>query len=242
MTSARQITPVERRFVLMIDQLVVFVALHWLLLVVLALVIYAGLPIFAPVLMHYGVTGPADAIYRVYSLTCHQLSYRSFFLFGSQPAYNIDQLHALVPSAADEGMLSLYWRDYLGNPDLGFKMAWCERDAAIYLAMILASVIFAGLRRQLKPLNWRVYLLFVAPIAVDGLWQLVTSPTLLLPFLPVHESTPALRLLTGALFGLGSVWFIFPYIQVAMSDAHTDALAQYRRGKEHESALSKVNK
>jgi uncharacterized membrane protein len=187
--------------------------------------------------MYYGMTAPADVIYRVYSLTCHQLSYRSFFLFGAQPAYNIDQLHALIPRAADESMLSLYWRDFIGNPDLGFKMAWCERDAAIYLAMILGSVAFAVVRQQLKPLNWRVYLLFVIPIAVDGLWQLVTSPVDLLPFLPTHESTAALRVLTGALFGLGSVWLIFPYVQVAMRDAHTDALAQYQRGRAHESAL-----
>ena len=237
MTSTRQISSAERRFVLWIDQIVIFVAQHWLLLVVLALMVYAGLPVLAPVLMYYGMTAPADVIYRVYSLTCHQLSYRSFFLFGAQPAYNIDQLHALIPGAADESMLSLYWRDFIGNPELGFKMAWCERDAAIYLAMILGSVAFAVVRQQLKPLNWRIYLLFVIPIAVDGLWQLVTSPVDLLPFLPTHESTAALRVLTGALFGLGSVWLIFPYVQVAMRDAHTDALAQYQRGRAHESAL-----
>jgi uncharacterized membrane protein len=237
MTSTRQISPAERRFVLFIDQIVVFVAQHWLTLVVLALGVYAGLPVVAPVLMHYGMTGPADAIYRVYSLTCHQLSYRSFFLFGAQATYNIDELHALVPGGANEGMLSFYWRDFLGNPELGFKMAWCERDAAIYLAMILGSAMFAAVRQRLKPLNWRVYLLFVAPIAIDGLWQLVTSPTVFLPFLPVHESTAGLRVLTGALFGLGSVWLIFPYVQAAMRDAHTDALAQYQRGKAHESEL-----
>lgn len=237
MTSTRQISPAERRIILIIDRIVVFVAQHWLLLVILALTVYAGLPVLAPVLMHYGMTGLADAIYRVYSLTCHQLAYRSFFVFGAQPAYSIDQLHALVPGAAGESMLSLYWRDFLGNSELGFKMAWCERDAAIYFAMILGSVLFAMVRRQLKPLNWRVYLCFVAPIVIDGLWQLMTSPTLLLPFLPVHESTAALRVLTGALFGLGSIWLIFPYVQVAMRDAHTDALAQYQRGKAHESAL-----
>lgn len=237
MTSTRQISPAERRFILLVDRIVIFVAQHWLTLVVLALGVFAGLPVLAPVLMRYGVAGPADAIYRVYSLTCHQLSYRSFFLFGAQPTYNIDQLHALVPGGADESMLSLYWRDFLGNPELGFKMAWCERDAAIYLAMILGSVMFAMSRERLKPLNWRIYLLFVAPIAIDGLWQLVTSPTDLLPFLPVHESTVELRLLTGALFGLGSVWLIFPYVQVAMREAHADALAQYQRGKAHEAAL-----
>ena len=41
----------------------------------------------APVLMKAGWTTPANWIYKAYSLVCHQLSYRSFFLFGEQYAY-----------------------------------------------------------------------------------------------------------------------------------------------------------
>jgi hypothetical protein len=97
--------------------------------------------------------------------------------------------------------------------------------------------LFGLARTRLKPLNWRVYLLFLVPIAIDGLWQLFTSPLVILPFLPTHESDPLLRGITGALFGLGSIWLIYPYVQEAMRDAHADAQAQYQRGRAHEAAL-----
>lgn len=232
----RQITPAERRFILLIDRLVVLVTAHWLWLAILALVVFDGLPILAPVLMHYGITGPADAIYRVYSLTCHQLAYRSYFFFGAQPVYSTEQLQAAL-GVTNPASDPQYWRDFLGNAQLGFKMAWCERDAAIYTALLLGSILFGWVRTRLQPLDWRVYLLLLAPMAIDGLWQLFTSPLVILPFLPTHESDYLLRGITGALFGFGSVWLIYPYLEVAMRDARADAEGQYQRGKAHQVGL-----
>ena len=44
----------------------------------------------------------------------------------------------------------------------------------------------------------------------------------ILPFIdspiPVHETTPLLRTLTGSLFGLATVWLAYPHIQDAMDD------------------------
>ncbi len=237
MTTARQITPAERRFILIVDRFIISVTKHWLLLAIFALLILDGLPFLAPVLMHYGITGPADAIYRVYSFTCHQLSYRTFFFFGEQPAYTTDQLQSALDVTAPASDL-IYWRDVVGNPQLGFKMAWCERDAAIYTALLLGSILFGLVRTRLKPLNWRVYLLFLVPMAIDGLWQLFTSPVDFLPFLPTHESDALLRGITGALFGIGSIWLIYPHLEEAMRDARADAESQYQRGKAHQAAPS----
>jgi len=235
--SPRQITPAERRFVLFVDRIIVFITKRWLLLVILALLVFDGLPFLAPVLMHVGLAGLADVIYRAYSLTCHQLAYRTFFLFGQQPAYTIEQLQnalRVTNPAGDE----FYWRDFLGNSQLGFKMAWCERDAAIYTTLLIGSLLFGLVRTRLKPLNWRVYLLFLVPMAVDGLWQLFTSPLDILPFLPTHESDALLRGVTGALFGIGSVWLVYPYLEEAMRDACAEAEWQYQSGKAHQATLS----
>ena len=60
---------------------------HWLRWVLLLVAIYVGLPFAAPTLMHFGLTGPANAIYTMYSPLCHQLSFRSWFLFGEQFQY-----------------------------------------------------------------------------------------------------------------------------------------------------------
>lgn len=236
-TNDAQASPAMRRFILFVDRLIVLIADHWLLLVILSLLVFDGLPFLAPALMHYGITGPADAIYRVYSLTCHQLAYRSYFFFGAQPVYTTEQLQSAL-GVTNPASDAFYWRDFLGNPQLGFKMAWCERDAAIYTALLLASVLFGLVRTRLKPLKWRVYLLFITPMAIDGLWQLFTSPIVILPFLPTHESDYLLRGITGALFGLGSVWLIYPYLEEAMRDVKVQAHSQYQHGKTHEAALN----
>jgi uncharacterized membrane protein len=236
-TSDAQMSPAMRRFILFIDRLIVLIADHWLLLVILSLLVFDGLPFLAPVLMHLGLTGPAESIYQVYGLTCHQLAYRTFFFFGEQSVYTTEQLQSAL-GVTNPASDAFYWRDFLGNPQLGFKMAWCERDAAIYTTLLLASILFGLVRTRLKPLNWRVYLLLITPMAIDGLWQLLTSPIVILPFLPTHESDYLLRVITGGLFGLGSVWLIYPYVEEAMRDVKVQAHSQYQRGKTHEAALN----
>ncbi len=226
MTTSAPASPQLRRFIIVVDRLVVFIAQHWLFIVNVFLFIFAGLPVLAPILMHYGLTAPADLIYRGYSLTCHQLSERTYFFFGTKPVYTVTELETLLNVHGED---PLYWRGFIGNAELGYKMAWCERDHAIYFALMLAGIGFAFVRNTLKPLNWRWYLLFITPMAIDGTWQLFTSPIVILPFLPIHESDWLLRTITGVLFGIGSVWLIYPYVQDAMRDAYTDARDQLQR-------------
>ena len=60
---------------------------HWLALANSFLLGFAALPALAPLLHAGGMAGPADAIVRAYSLVCHQLPSRSYFLAGWQMAY-----------------------------------------------------------------------------------------------------------------------------------------------------------
>jgi uncharacterized membrane protein len=225
------VSPRTRRFIMAVDRIVLFITRFWLWLAIISIMIFAGLPSLAPVLMHVGMTAPAEWIYKAYSLTCHQLAYRTFFFFGTQSSYTIDQLqHAL--NVTNDAADAFFWRDFIGNAQLGYKMAWCERDAAIYVAMILAFVVMGLFNRAIPKLDWRVYIIIaILPMALDGAWQLVTSPLHILPFLPVHESTALLRTITGALFGTGSVWLVFPYLADAMRDAHRDARYQFERAR-----------
>jgi hypothetical protein len=39
-----------------------------------------------------------------------------------------------------------------------------------------------------------------------------------LSFYPIRESTPFLRALTGALFGIGNAWLAYPYIEESMQE------------------------
>jgi len=227
-THSNSASPLLERFVSAVNRTVVFITRYWLAVTIVFFGLFAGLPVLAPVLMHFGFTAPADLIYRVYSVTCHQLAYRSYFFFGEQSAYTIAELQAAL-NTTHPASDPFFWREVNGNAVLGFKMAWCERDAAIYASMLFAFLLFGLLRTRVKQLDWRAYLLFVIPMAIDGVWQLVTSPLYLLPFLPQHESSAELRAITGALFGFGSVWLVFPHIDRAMRDAYQDIVEQAAR-------------
>lgn len=85
----------------------------------------------------------------------------------------------------------------------GEQMAFCQRDTAIFAAMLIGGLVFAAMRARLAPLSLRVLATLALPMAVDGLTQLVG----------LRESTWELRVLTGGLFGLGIVWLVLPHLQ-----------------------------
>jgi uncharacterized membrane protein len=194
--------------------MVLGIARHWVAFFGIALLLYVGIPFLAPVLMQVGLTGPARAIYLIYSPACHQLPDRSYFLFGEQRVYSLEELEAasVLPG---EGLLER--RRFIGDETLGWKVALCERDVAIYGSMVLAGVVFALLRGRVRRLPLPVFVLFVIPIAVDGLTQLFGLRT----------STWWLRTLTGALFGAGVVWLVYPYIQESMDDIRRNLEKKY---------------
>jgi uncharacterized membrane protein len=223
MTTSTPASPRMRRFIIAVDRFIIFVTRRWLALANAAIFLFAGLPFLPPVLMHYGLILPADLIYKVYSFTCHQLSYRTYFFFGEQTVYPIGDLQRIL-GVSNPASDIFYWREFIGNPQMGYKMAWCERDMAIYLAMLLTGILFSLLRSHLKPLNWRIYLLFITPMAIDGFTQLFG----------LRESDWILRTITGVLFGFASIWLVYPYVEEAMRDAFAQAKDQYQRARARE--------
>jgi uncharacterized membrane protein len=85
----------------------------------------------------------------------------------------------------------------------GYQMAYCQRNAAIYTSIFVGGIIYALVRRRLPRLGLRPYLVLIAPMALDGFTQLFG----------LRESTWELRVVTGALFGLATVWLIFPFLE-----------------------------
>ena len=208
------------------DRLSIWIARHWLFSVNLLFIIYLGLPILAPVLMKVGISTPANVIYTAYSPLCHQLGFRSFFIFGEQPYYPRASagLTGVISfgqaTGLDENDL-LAARKFLGNEQLGYKIALCERDVAIYGAIIVFGFIFGLSKRKIPPLNWILWLVFaIVPIGLDGFSQLFSQIPLafISNVLPYRESTPLLRLITGFLFGFGTAWFGLPYVEESMRE------------------------
>ena len=195
------------------NKLVTGIARHWLALFNIAWGLYVFLPFLAPIFMALGLTGPARVIYSVYSFACHQLPDHSYFFFGDLLT---PHLHDLEAGGMEAGLNLFGQRRFIGNDDTGFKVAICQRDIAIYGSVLLAGLFYALTRRQARPLNWRLYILFLIPIAVDGTTQLFG----------LRESTWLLRSVTGALFGIASVWLAYPYVEDAMRDVLEDELVR----------------
>jgi len=197
------------------DAFVVGIARHWLAMFNLAVAVYLLLPFLAPTMMHLGWAGPAQAIYGIYSFACHQLPDHSYFLFGQEPLYSLRMLEA---GSMPEGLNILQRRYFIGDETLGYKVALCQRDIAIYGSVLLAGLIFGVTRRQVRSPSLKVYALFLIPIALDGLTQMFGFRT----------STWWLRTLTGALFGAASVWLAYPYLDEAMDDLLRTEQARHR--------------
>jgi len=214
------------------DRVSFWIARRYLLLLNLFMFLYVGLPFLAPTLMEMGATFPAKAIYRIYSPLCHQFGFRSFYLFGDQAFYPLAEANISGVKTFEDvtGILHLddpysYTRfdarKYVGNETVGYKVALCERDVAIYGAILLFGIIFSLTGRRIKSLHWMLWLLIgLGPIGLDGFSQLFSQFNWewLAAILPYRESTPFLRVLTGALFGLSTAWFAYPNIEESMNE------------------------
>jgi uncharacterized membrane protein len=204
------------------DRFSAWISNHYMFVLNTLVLIYLGLPFLAPTLMSAGYTRPATTIYRFYGLVCHQLAFRSFFIFGDQAAYPREAagVSGLTPFGVATGVAEddeLAARAYIGEPGIGYKVALCERDVAIYGGILLFGLVFSLTGRRIKPLPWYLWLLIgILPIAVDGFSQLLSQPPL--NFFPYRESTPLLRSITGFLFGLTTAWFGFPIVEESMAD------------------------
>jgi uncharacterized membrane protein len=171
---------------------------HWLITLNIALGVFLLGAFAAPVLAASGLQPAADWLYAAYHFTCHQWAFRSFFFFGPGTAliavYDQSQLITLTgdPFGA------------IGGPELGWKMAFCERDLAIYLGLLAVGLLYAR-RRGMRPAGFITYAILILPMAIDGFTQLFGW----------RESTWQLRVVTGLLFGLASAWLVLPRLDAS---------------------------
>ena len=119
-------------------------------------------------------------------------------------------------------------RRYTGDETVGYKVALCERDIAIYAGILLFGIVFSLTGRRLGALPWQLWLLIgLVPIGLDGLSQLVSQPPF--NFFTLRESTPYMRILTGALFGISTAWFGYPLVEETMHETRQVMAAKRKR-------------
>jgi uncharacterized membrane protein len=222
-TDRAPLTGRAREQAINLNRLILGFARHWLAVFNVAILAFIGLPFAAPILMRTGATTPARWIYSAYSPFCHQYAFRSWFLFGPSAAYPLSR--AEVPGATYGAATGLAENDFvsarafIGNEAVGYKVALCERDVAIWGSLLVAGILFSFVRGRLRPLSTLGWVAIgIVPIALDGGSQLLSAFPGFSAVLPLRESTPLLRTITGGLFGMANVWMAYPYVEESMSE------------------------
>lgn len=215
---------------------------HWLGALTVVLGVYAGLPWLAPLFMQLGWTGPAQGIYLLYSTQCHQLPERSFFLFGPKAMLSL----ADVQSAWQSTLNPFILRQFIGNPEVGWKVAWSDRMVALYTSLFAASVVVAIRRRRIRPLPIWAALLLALPMVIDGSTHFVSDlaglgqgfrdtnawlavltgnglPAAFYAGDALGSFNSWMRLITGALFGISIGFWALPYLESLSRAAHPGA-------------------
>lgn len=211
-----------------------YLSRHWLLFVNTGYGLFIGLTAVAPLLLALGLDGPAWLLYRAYALNCHQLPQRSYFLFGP---HGIDtySLQQVLGWGANPTNL----RSFVGNPEIGFKMAMAHRTTAIFAAILMGGLVYVLFRRRAKGLSWKWYVALMAPMVLDGFSHVISEVTGLgfrqtnawaawltgsafgVAFYTgttIGSLNWLLRTLTGALAGMASVWLLYPRIDEAVRE------------------------
>lgn len=198
---------------------------------------YVILPFLAPVFMATGWSTPGKAIYWIYSFLCHQLPERSYFLFGPKISYTLPEIHSVWKDTNDMAIL----RQFIGNAQMGWKVAWSDRMVSMFTSLWVFGILWGGLKKT-KPLRLWGLALFLLPLAVDGTTHLISDlagigqgfrdSNAWLAILTNHQFPTAfytgdawgsfnawMRVISGILFGLGIVWFGFPYLKEAFQNS-----------------------
>lgn len=204
---------------------------HWFEVFLIAYGLWVFIPFLAPVFMQLGWMGAGKTIYFMYSFFCHQLPERSFFWFGDKTMYSLNEIQSVWKNTDNPMIL----RQFIGNEEMGWKVAWSDRMISFYTSVWLFAVIWYPFRRRIKPLSWWGFALILLPLVIDGSTHAISDfagigsgfrdTNMWLALLTNHAFTATfytgdalgsfnsiMRFITGLLAGLGIVWLAFPYI------------------------------
>lgn len=248
MLKTATISAREKSFAVTANRIVLGLSRHWLLVFTVLWGLYVGLPWLAPILMKIGWTDAGRLIYLIYSTQCHQLPQRSYFLFGEKTMYSLVEVQAAWQNTNNPAIL----REFIGNQQMGWKVAWSDRMVSMYTAIFIGGLLYWPVRKHLKPLSIWVYALFTLPMVVDGFTHMISDiagigngfrdSNIWLSFLTgnlfptwfyagddIGSFNSWMRLITGLVFGIGSVWLVYPHIEQIFSETTHKIEEKFRK-------------
>lgn len=169
--------------------------------------VYVGVAFLAPILLKNGYVNIATPIYEVYEKFCHQRVERSIFLFGEKTFYTVRDLKEddYIPDSSESDLYPEYYgHGFNGNDDIGFKVAICIRDVAMYLsfAFVLLFLSITGVRM----FSWNIVWILIFPIFLDIGIQMIIEKLRLGGIYLDYINSILKRIITGGLAGIGSAF------------------------------------
>ena len=248
--SSATLTPKQQARAVKANRWVYRFSRNWLLIFSLIYGIYVGLPFLSPVLMEIGWERAGRAIYLIYTFLCHQLPQRSLFLFGQKTMYDLAEIRVAWQDTSNPLIL----RQFVGNAEMGWKMAWSDRMVSMYTSILLIAWLWYPIRKRIRPLPWWGLMLFLIPMGIDGFTHMISdffgigqgfrdSNTWLAVL--TNHTFPAsfyagdalgsfnswMRWISGILFGMGIVWFGFPYLDGFFASTAAVIKAKFQRSE-----------
>jgi len=220
----------------------------WWIIFVVLYGVFVFLPFLAPIMMRWNFQGMGRAIYFIYSFLCHQLPERSLFMFGPKLMYSLNEIQAVWQQTGNPLIL----RQFIGNPDMGWKVAWSDRMISMYGGIWLAGLLWGMLRKPNQKISIWIFLLLAFPITLDGMTHFISDlsglaegfrytnhwlAVLTRNYFPdsfyigdaLGSFNSLARWLSGLLFGFGLVWWAFPYIGESLHQATQNGFEQAKQ-------------
>jgi uncharacterized membrane protein len=214
----------------------IWLSAHWFGIFLFMYGLWVWIPFLAPLFMKIGWDGAGKAIYFIYSFFCHQLPERSFFLFGGKTMYSLPEIQAAWQVTINPMIL----RQFLGNAEMGWKIAWSDRMIWFYTSIWIFAAAWSPCRKKIKPLSLLGFTFLLLPIALDGGTHMLsdfagigqgfrdtnqwltylTNNSLPAPFYAgdaLGSFNSLMRLVTGLLAGLGVAWLVFPSLEESLA-------------------------
>ena len=235
----------KRGLVITLQKGIWWLSKYWAPVAMLPAVSFLMLALLAPALMSQGYTGVGQRVYRFLAPHDHQLPQRAYFLFGQNGGVQSYSLEQVLAQGADPTNL----RAFTGNPQIGYKMGLNHRMTAIFTGIVIGGFIwiFGGGRPQLK-LIW--FIIMTLPLLIDGfshrsselsgtgfrnanLWAATltggTLPPTFYSGTTIGSLNWLLRTVTGLIFGLGLVWFLFTFFDRRFTKIRAQLQPKLRR-------------
>ncbi len=176
-------------------------------LVLLFFLIYSLLPFLSPILLSFDENSSVGiGIQKLYSHFCHQRVDRSLFLFGEKSFYTLEELIDIDYVEYSAGYP--YW----GNEEIGYKVAYCIRDIAIYTSVTIFGfflVLYMNFYKKIPKFPLYLILILALPMVFDGVFQIMVSAFDLAWVPNEYMESNLKRIITGVFFGIAMAMIVF---------------------------------